>query len=180
MSAIDELLARHRAFHSTHTPAEVASPRPRLRVVIVTCMDARIDIFRALGLHPGEVHMLRNAGGLVTDDMLRSLILSQRLLGSREVMVVMHTDCGLEGQHDAELTGRITAETQLEPPFAFGGFDDVEAEVQRSVERIRACPWIPTRQFVRGFIYDVQTARLHELGDAAIDADSDSDSELTG
>ena len=166
MSAIDELLARHRAFHAGYTPAEVASPRPRLRVVILTCMDARIDIFRALGLRPGEVHMLRNAGGLVTDDVLRSLVVSQRLLGSLEVMVVMHTDCGLEGLLDADLAGRITAETQVEPPFAFGGFDDIEAEVRRSVERVRTCPWLPSRDVVRGFVYDVTTAHLHELADA--------------
>jgi carbonic anhydrase len=167
MSAIDELLARHRAFHATSTPAEVASPRPRLRVVIVTCMDARIDIFRALGLRPGEVHMLRNAGGLVTDDVLRSLIVSQRLLGSVEVMVVMHTDCGLQGLRDADLAGSVTAETQVEVPFAFGGFDDLETEVRRSVERVRSCPWLPSRDVVRGFVYDVTTARLHELPNVA-------------
>jgi carbonic anhydrase len=163
MSAIDELLARHRAFHATYTPAEISSPRPRLRVVIVTCMDARIDIFRALGLRPGEVHMLRNAGGLVTDDVLRSLIVSQRLLGSLEVMVVMHTDCGLEGLRDADLAGRVTAETQVDVPFAFGGFTDLETQLRASVERLRTCPWLPSRDFVRGFVYDVTTAHLHEL-----------------
>lgn len=167
MSAIDELLARHRAFHAAYTPAEVSSPRPRLRVVIVTCMDARIDIFQALGLRPGEVHMVRNAGGLVTDDVLRSLIVSQRLLGSLEVMVVMHTDCGLQGLRDADLASRVTAETRVEVPFTFGGFDDLEIEVRRSVERVRSCPWLPSRDVVRGFVYDVTTARLHELPNAA-------------
>jgi carbonic anhydrase len=164
MFAIDELLARHAAFRSPFTPPPpVTSPRPRLRVAIVTCMDARIDLSQALGVRPGEVHVLRNAGGLVTDDVLRSLVLSQRQLGTVEVMVVQHTDCGLSGLRDADLLGRVTAESGQEPPFQFGGFDDVDTSVRQSLARLKECPWLPSRQFTRGFVYDLETADLRAV-----------------
>lgn len=163
MAAIDELLARHNASLTRFAPPKVHSPRPKLRVAVVTCMDARIDLFQTLGLQLGDVHMLRNAGGLVTDDVLRSLVLSQRMLGTTEVMVVQHTDCGLHGLRDADLLGRVTAETGEEPPFAFGGFDELEASVRRSLQRLHDCPWLQVRQFVRGYVYDVETADLREV-----------------
>ncbi|MGH9213386.1 MAG: beta-class carbonic anhydrase [Acidimicrobiales bacterium] len=163
MAAIDELLARHTASLTRFTPPSVLSPRPRLRVAVVTCMDARIDLFQGLGLKRGDVHLLRNAGGLVTDDVVRSLVLSQRQMGTTEVMVVQHTDCGLFGLRDADLLGRVTAETELEPPFTFGGFDDLDASVRHSLKRLRDCPWLPARQFARGFVYDVDTGALREV-----------------
>ena len=163
MAAIDELLARHTASLTRFAPPKVHSPRPKLRVAVVTCMDARIDLFQTLGLKLGDVHMLRNAGGLVTDDVLRSLVLSQRKMGTTEVMVVQHTDCGLYGLRDADLIGRVTAETGLEPSFTFGGFDDIDASVGDSLRRVRDCPWLPARQFVRGYVYDVETADLREV-----------------
>jgi carbonic anhydrase len=163
MVAIDELLARHTASLSRFSPPDVVTPRPRLRVAVVTCMDARIDLFRVLGLRLGDVHMLRNAGGLVTDDVLRSLVLSQRRMGTLEVMMVQHTDCALYELRDADLLGRITAESEAEPPFTFGGFDDLDASVRQSMERVRDCPWLPSRQFVRGFVYDVDTSDLREV-----------------
>jgi carbonic anhydrase len=163
MAAIDELLARHAASLRRFVPPEVLSPRPRLRVAVVTCMDARIDLFQTLGLQLGDVHMLRNAGGLVTEDVLRSLVLSQRSLGTEEVMVVQHTNCGLYGLRDADLLGRVTAETGQEPPFTFGGFDDLEASVRQSLEQVRGCVWLPARHYVRGFVYDVDTGDLTEV-----------------
>jgi carbonic anhydrase len=169
MGAIDELLGRHRAFDaSSTTSSDGSDPRPRLGVAVVACMDARLDVGRVLGLRPGEAHVVRNAGGLVTDDVLRSLLVSQRLLGTEEVMVVMHTSCGMLGLSDAELAGQVTAETQVEPPFAFGGFDDLEAQLAHSLDAVRGCPWLPHRDAVRGFVYDVHTGLLHE---PPVDAD---------
>jgi carbonic anhydrase len=165
MSAVDELLARHRAFLAAGTHQGLTTARPRLGTVVVTCMDGRIDITAALGLRPGDVHVLRNAGGLVTDDVLRSLVVSQRLLGTVEIMVVMHTDCGMKNLSDAELARRIGGETQVEVPFDFGGFTDLDAELRASVERLRGCPWLPHRHAVRGFVYDVDTGRLDERAD---------------
>lgn len=126
-------------------------------------MDARIDLFQVLGLRLGDVHMLRNAGGLVTDDVLRSLVLSQRQMGTLEVMVVQHTGCGLYGFRDADLAGRVGAEAGVAPPFAFGGFDDLDASVRLSLARLRECPWLATREFARGFVYDVDTSDLREI-----------------
>jgi carbonic anhydrase len=163
MGAVDELLSRHAAFLADGEPPAAANVRPRLRLAIVTCMDSRIDMFRVLGLHSGDAHVLRNAGGLVTEDVVRSLVLSQRLLGTREVMVMQHTDCGLSGLHDADLIGRITAETLEEPPFTFGGFQDVDQSVRDGVERVRSSPWLPGREFVRGFVYDVDTTRVRDV-----------------
>jgi carbonic anhydrase len=163
MGAIDELLGRHRAFDaSLMTSTDRGDARPRLGVAVVACMDARLDVGRVLGLRPGDAHVVRNAGGLVTDDVLRSLVVSQRLLGTEEVMVVMHTECGMVGLRDAELAGQITAETQVEPPFAFGGFDDLQAQLGRSLESLRSCAWLPHRHAVRGFVYDVHTGLLYE------------------
>jgi carbonic anhydrase len=162
MSAIDELLARHRAFAAAPRPEDGATGRPRLRVAILTCMDARIDIVAALGLRPGEVHLLRNAGGEVTDDVLRSLVISQHLLGTEEVMVVMHTDCGMQKFHDAGLASRLEAETQVPVPVALGSFTDLDAELRRGLDRVRSCPWLPHRDTVRGFVYDVATHTITE------------------
>jgi carbonic anhydrase len=163
MVAMDEVLARNTAFVATRAPSSPASPRPRLRLAVVTCMDARFDVNRALGLQEGDAHVLRNAGGLVTDDVLRSLVLSQQLLGTVEVMVIQHTDCGVHGLRDAELVDRLTAQTGQPPPFAFGGFTDMEDSVRGSLERIRTCPWLSTTQLTRGYIYDVESANLHEV-----------------
>jgi len=126
-------------------------------------MDARIDLFQTLGLRLGDVHMLRNAGGIVTDDVLRSLVLSQRAMGTREVMVVQHTSCGLHGLRDADLAGRIEAEAGEPLPFRFGGFDDLATSVKASLQRVRECPWLPARYEIRGFVYDVDTAALTEV-----------------
>jgi carbonic anhydrase len=166
-STVDELIAANAAFAAAFDPAspgcDLSSPRPTRRAAVVACMDARLDLFAALGLALGEVHLIRNAGGIVTDDVLRSLALSQRKLGTREVLVVHHTDCGLHGLDDEALADEVEAETGERPPFAFGGFDDLDASVRASVARVRAATYLPHREVVRGAVYDVRTGRLREV-----------------
>jgi carbonic anhydrase len=126
-------------------------------------MDARIDPVQVLGLRLGDAHVLRNAAGILTDDALRSIVLSQHKLGTQEVMVIQHTGCGLQGLHDAEVAGRIEATSGAPVPFAIGGFDDVDASVRTSLEGLRAAPWLARRDQVRGFVYDVDTRKLREV-----------------
>lgn len=126
-------------------------------------MDARIDPSSIFGLHEGDVHVLRNAGGLVTDDVIRSLVLSQRVLRTQEVVIMQHTDCGLHRFRDADLEGRLTAQVGEAPPFTFGGFDDLDGSVRDGMARIRTSPWLETEQMVRGFVYDVETGALREV-----------------
>jgi carbonic anhydrase len=166
MGAIDELLARHEAGHATPgtTGAEpLESPRPRLRVTVLTCMDARINPAEVLGLRAGDAHVLRNAGGLATEDALRSLLLSQHALGTQEIMIIQHTNCGLYGMRDADVAGRVEATTGAAVPFELGGFDDVDASVRASLERVRAAPWLARRDQIRGFVYDVERRKLREV-----------------
>ena len=126
-------------------------------------MDARLDVYRVLGLEPGDAHVIRNAGGAVTDDAIRSLVISQRLLGTREIMLIHHTDCGMQTFTDDELKGAIEADTGLRPPFAFEAFGDLEQDVRQSIARIQASPFIPHRDRVRGFVYDCASGRLSEV-----------------
>jgi len=159
---IDELL-RNAVAHE----ADFEGPRaviPSKHVAIVTCMDSRIDNFRIFGLDSGEAHILRNAGGLATDDMLRSLVLSQRLLGTREVILMHHTNCGLHGTDEPALRAQIAAETGAEPPYAFGAFEDIDEAVRTAVARVREHPFLPHRDRVRGFVYEVETGRVREVG----------------
>jgi carbonic anhydrase len=160
-SPIDELLANAAAHE-----ADFEGPRaviPAKHVAIVTCMDSRIDNFRIFGLASGEAHILRNAGGLATDDMLRSLVLSQRLLQTRAVILMHHTNCGLHGTDEAALRAQIAAETGQAPPYAFGAFEDIDAAVRSAIARVREHPFLPHRDDVRGFVYDVQTGHLREV-----------------
>lgn len=161
MSAIDDLVWKS----SLHVLGlgRGSHGQPGTGVAIVACMDARLCVDRLLDLRPGDAHVLRNAGGIVTDDMLRSLLLSQRLLGTREVMLIHHTDCGMTSFRDETLAAEIAAEVGSAPPFALGAFEDAAEDLCRSVERIRACPFLPHREVVRGFLYDVETGRLHEI-----------------
>jgi len=165
MGAIDELLARHRAAMAQRTccDADTGHSKPRLRTAVLTCMDARIDPAKALGLRPGDAHVLRNAGGVMTDDALRSLVLSQHALGTQEVMVIQHTSCGVQGLRDAELAGRLTAQTGADLGLRFGGFDDVDASVRASLAKVRDCAWLARRDAARGFVYDVATGELREV-----------------
>ena len=136
---------------------------PRKRLAIITCMDARIDPQRALGLELGDAHVLRNAGAIVSDDMLRSLVLSQRLLETRSVAVMAHTECGLRDIHDDDLARQLAEETGTAPPFAFGAFYDLDEHVRGEVERVRACPWLPYVNDVRGYVLDVSDGSVRTV-----------------
>jgi carbonic anhydrase len=158
--AIDELVKRNLDHRADSESARAA--RPGLRVAVLTCMDARIRPGVAMGLELGEAHVIRNAGGLVTEDALRSLAISQGALGTREVMVVMHTRCGLEGD-EHELRKELARAAGLAPPFPLGRFASLERALREGVQRIRTTPWLPHRDQVRGFVYDVDEGRLREV-----------------
>ena len=162
VSATDDLLQNNHRHASTHVNGEM-SQRPSRGVAVVACMDARVDVMGALGLQLGEAHILRNAGGVVTDDVLRSLLLSQRLLGTREVMLIHHTRCGMLDVSDDELADAVEEETGVRPPFALGGFRDVDEHVRCSIRAVTGAAFLPHRDAVRGFVYDVATARLREV-----------------
>ena len=162
--AIEELVG-NAALHESDFPGQ-RSLVPTRHVAIVTCMDSRIDNFRIFGLDSGEAHILRNAGGLVTDDVLRSLTLSQRMLKTREIILMHHTDCGLHDLDESGLRARIAAETGLPPPPPFGAFHDVDEAVRRALTRVREYPFLPHRDRVRGFVYEVENGRVREVSAA--------------
>ncbi|HVW48283.1 MAG TPA: carbonic anhydrase [Solirubrobacterales bacterium] len=162
MGVIDDLVANNEAFaaelEERHLPVE-----PSRRLAIVTCMDSRLDVFAALGLGDGEAHVLRNAGGVITDDVIRSLALSQRKLGTREVMLIHHDDCGLQKVSDDGFRDELREATGVAPAFAIESFVDVEADVRQSILRVRRSAFLPFRDSVRGFVYDVDTHALREV-----------------
>ena len=162
MSEIEALLRRNEAYAASFDQGHLPIA-PSQRLAIVTCMDARIDVHRILGLREGEAHVLRNAGGVVTEDVIRSLTISQRLLGTREIMLIHHTDCGMLTFRDDELKDRLQAEIGIRPPFAFEAFSDLEEDVRQSVRRLQASPFLLHKDAIRGFIYDVRTGRLREV-----------------
>ena len=162
MSAIDELLANNRAVAAS-LPVRHLDVRPRRRLAIITCMDSRLDVFNALGLGEGEVHILRNAGGVITDDVIRSLAISQRRLGTREVMLIHHTDCGMQKVTDDGFRAELQDATGVAPAFAIESFSDVGADVSQSIRRVRRSAFLPHRDLVRGFVYDVDSHRLEEI-----------------
>jgi carbonic anhydrase len=168
VDTIDALLANNRAF-AEPLPARQLDVRPSRRLAIVTCMDSRLDVFAALGLEDGEAHVLRNAGGVITDDVIRSLAVSQRRLGTREVMLIHHTDCGMEKLSDDGFRAELQEATGVSPAFAIESFDDVDADVRQSILRVRRSPFLAHREVVRGFVYDVETHRLREV---EVEADS--------
>ncbi len=162
MGTIDELLANNEAFAADLAERHL-DVRPSRGLAIVTCMDSRLDVFAALGLADGEAHVLRNAGGVITDDVIRSLAISQRLLGTREVMLIHHTDCGMQKISDDGFRAELRRETGVAPAFAIESFDDVEADVRQSILRVRRSGFLPHRDSVRGFVYDVDSHRLREV-----------------
>ena len=159
MDVIDALVANNRAFADS-LPARHLDVRPRRRLAIVTCMDSRLDVFAALGLDHGEAHVLRNAGGVITDDVIRSLAVSQRRLGTREVMLIHHTDCGMQTLTDDGFRAELQEATGLAPAFAIESFADLDADVRQSVLRVRRSPFLLHTGQVRGFVYDVDTHAL--------------------
>jgi carbonic anhydrase len=162
MTGIDDLVRRHLE-GPDHGAPEILTPVPGLHVAVVTCMDARIKVFDVFGLKHGEVHIMRNAGGIVTDDVIRSLAVSQRKLQTREVIIMQHTRCGMSTITDDEFKDELEGDTGLRPPWAVEAFRDVKASVRQSMERVRRSPFVPHRDSVRGFVYDVNTAELTEL-----------------
>jgi carbonic anhydrase len=138
------------------------SPRPRRKVAVLACMDTRIDLFPMLGLRRGDAHIIRNAGGLVTDDAIRSLSASQRLLGTEEIVVVMHDGCGLHGASEDAFAQALAADGVL-PTWRLGAFEDVEDTLRNSLARLRTSPELPARQHIRGFVFDPETGRLREV-----------------
>ena len=161
MSATDHLVHANAKYTETFPGARPV--RPKLRLAIIECMDSRIDTFGSLCLEIGDAHIIRNAGGLITPDVLRSLAISQRRLGTREIVVLHHTDCGMHGFDDGEFRAELTVESGETPPWDVPGFTDEAAQVRESLERVRGCAWIPYRDDLRGFVFDVATARIAEV-----------------
>lgn len=162
MSSTDRLLANAEHYASTY-PDQAPPGRPSSGVAIVACMDARIDVYRLFGLDPGQAHVIRNAGGLVTDDAIRSLAISQRFLGTEEIILVHHTSCGMQGLDDDEFAAQLERETGTRPPWRAGGFTDAAADVRASAAALRQSPYLARRDQLRGFVFDVETGRLDEV-----------------
>ena len=158
MTTIDQLVERAARLGSLRIPGP-----PKLRVAIVTCMDARIDPVQIFGLERGDAHVLRNAGGVVTDDVIRSLVLSQRFLGTQEVMLIHHTRCGAYKLPEEKVKTELHRETGTPVPFALEGFDDLDGSVRKSIQRVRANPFLKHRDSVRGFVLDIDTGSLREI-----------------
>ncbi len=162
MSAIDDFLANNEAYASKFSRGSLPMP-PAKQIAAVVCMDARLETGALLGLAEGDAHVIRNAGGVVTDDVIRSLTISQRLLGTREVMLIHHTDCGMLTFTDKDLTQQIKDDTGVAPPFAMEAFKDLDDNVRQSIDRVQASPFIPHKDQVRGFVFDVETGQLREV-----------------
>jgi carbonic anhydrase len=162
MTSIDVLLKRNQELGEV-TPGDRSSPRPSLQIAVLTCMDARIRVFELFGLLQGESHVLRNAGGVVTDDMIRSLALSQRKLGTREVLIVQHTECGLSMVTEDDFKDELEQASGLRPTWSVEAFRNVENSVRTSMERVRRSAYLPHTENVRGFVYDVKTGKLTEV-----------------
>jgi carbonic anhydrase len=140
-----------------------ASAEPRKRIAIVTCMDCRLDVLAAFGLEQADAHVLRNAGGVVTDDVIRSLAISQRRLGTREVRLVHHTDCGMQKLSDDSFRQELWRDTEVSPPFAIESFFDVDVDVEQSIRRVLNSPFVKHKDVVRGYVYDVGAHDLREV-----------------
>jgi carbonic anhydrase len=161
MSATDEYLQRNAAYAEQFTGPLPLPPSAHLAVV--ACMDARLNVYAILGLGDGEAHVIRNAGGVVTDDEIRSLAISQRLLGTTEIILIHHTDCGMLTFTDDQFKGAIQAETGIKPAWSAESFADLDTDVRQSIARIKASPFIPNKDHIRGFVFDVATGKLNEV-----------------
>ena len=161
MSVTDELLKNNETYAERYEGAG-GSPQPRKKVAILACMDARILPSKALGLHEGDAHIIRNAGGVVTDDAIRSLAISQHMLGTEEIILIQHTDCGLLKANDEEILGKLEEHAGERPPFHSHAFDDLEKNVRDSVEQLKGSPFL-LNAAVRGFVFDVETGALTEV-----------------
>ena len=162
MGATDEFLINNQAYAVRFDSGHLPTP-PRKQVAVVTCMDSRMDIFALLGLKNGEAHIIRNAGGVVTDDVIRSLAISQRLLDTEEIILMHHTNCGMQAITDDEFADTVQEETGVRPPWPVEAFSDLDENVRESIARVKASPFIPKKDSVRGFVYEVETGRLREV-----------------
>jgi carbonic anhydrase len=162
VAVTDELLKNNEAYAESFQKGGLPLP-PARKVAVVACMDARLDVHRILGLEEGDAHVFRNAGGVVTDDAIRSLAISQRLLGTEEIVLIHHTDCGMLTFKDDDVKAQIEADTGIRPAFALEAFGDLEQDIRQSIARIKASPFVPNKTSVRGFVYDVRTGRLNEV-----------------
>jgi carbonic anhydrase len=162
MTVTDELLRNAQAYAAAFNKGGLPMP-PARQVAVVACMDARINPYGLLGLSEGDAHVIRNAGGVITDDVIRSLALSQRLLGTREVVLIHHSDCGMLTFKDDDVKAQIEADTGIRPPFALEAFADPDQDVRQSMARLAASPFIPHKDQVRGFVYDVKSGQLREV-----------------
>lgn len=162
MSVTDELLRNAEQYAERFDRGDLPLP-PAKRIAVLACMDARLNPYGLLGLSEGDAHVIRNAGGVVTDDEIRSLAISQRLLGTEEIILIHHTDCGMLTFSDDEFRRQVQTETGIKPEWAAEAFDDLEEDVRQSIARIKSSPFIPRKDGVRGFVYDVKTGRLDEV-----------------
>jgi carbonic anhydrase len=162
MSVTDELLRNAEAYAERFDKGDLPLP-PGRKVAVVACMDARLNPYGLLGLDEGDAHVIRNAGGVITDDEIRSLAISQRLLGTEEIILIHHTDCGMLTFTDDEFKRSIQEEVGIKPEWAAEAFSDLEEDVRQSIARIQASPFIPRKDSVRGFVYDVHTGALREV-----------------
>jgi carbonic anhydrase len=163
MSVTDELLRNAESYAANFDKGDLPLP-PARKVAVVACMDARLNPYGLLGLHEGDAHVIRNAGGVVTDDEIRSLSISQRLLGTEEIILIHHTDCGMLTFTDDEFRRSVQDDTGIKPEWAAEAFPDVDEDVRQSIARIKASPFIPRKDKVRGFVYEVETGKLREVG----------------
>ena len=162
MSATDDLLANNEQYAASFDKGDLPL-QPAKKVAVVTCMDARLSPYVILGLQEGDAHVIRNAGGVVTDDEIRSLAISQRLLGTEEILVIHHTDCGMLTFKDDDFKAQIQEDTGIKPTWSAEAFSDLDDDVRQTVARIEASPFIPNKGSIRGFVYEVETGRLREV-----------------
>jgi carbonic anhydrase len=162
MTATDDVLTNNEKYAAAFSGDLPAAPANHLAVV--ACMDARLNVYALLGLQEGEAHVIRNAGGVVTDDVIRSLAISQRLLGTREIMLIHHTGCGMLTFTDDDFTSSIQADTGVKPAWAAEAFPDLDEDVRQSIARITASPFVPHKDNVRGFVFDISSGALREVG----------------
>jgi carbonic anhydrase len=162
MSATDEFLQNNQTYAAGFNKGDLPMP-PGRKVAVVACMDARLNVYGMLGLREGDAHVIRNAGGVITDDEIRSLAISQRLLGTEEIILIHHTDCGMLTFKDDDFKAAIEQETGIKPEWAAEAFSDLDADVRQSIARIKASPFVPSKDSIRGFVYEVETGRLREV-----------------
>ena len=162
MTVTDELLRNNEAYAASFEHGDLPLP-PGKKLAVVACMDARLDVHAILGLAPGDAHVIRNAGGVVTDDEIRSLAISQRLLGTEEIILIHHTDCGMLTFTDDAFKRSIQDETGVKPEWAAESFPDLDEDVRQSIGRINASPFVPKKDAIRGFVYEVESGRLREV-----------------